>query len=80
MAVICDDCGSKDDVKHLRISFEVDPLDPQEPDPRRLNDALWGLGETQVYERNLCNSCLNRKVRQFDDLVKGVEQSSGSRT
>jgi hypothetical protein len=77
MAVIvkypCDECGSEDDVKHLRISFEVDPL--EEPDPRRLGDALCGLGETRVYERNLCNSCLDRKVRQFDDLVKVVEQS-----
>lgn len=72
MAVICDECGSEDDVKHLRISFEVDPLEPQEPDPRRLGDAL---GETRVYERDLCNSCLDRKVRQFDDLIKVVEQS-----
>ena len=71
MAVICDECGSEDDVKHLRISFEVDPLE-QEPDPRRLGDVL---GETRVYERDLCNSCLDRKVRQFDDLVKVVEQS-----
>ena len=72
---LCDECGSRDDVKHLRISFEVDPL---EPDPRRL--GLYGLGETRVYEHDLCNSCLDRKIRQFDDLVKVAEQSSGSRS
>jgi hypothetical protein len=36
---LCDECGSRDDVKHLRISFELDPL---EPDPRRLGDACLG--------------------------------------
>jgi hypothetical protein len=74
---LCDECGSRDDVKHLRISFELDPL---EPDPRRLGDALLGLGETRMYEHDLCNSCLDRKIRQFDDLVKVDEQSSGSRS
>jgi hypothetical protein len=74
---LCDECGSGDDVKHLRISFEVDP---PEPPPRRLGDALYGLGETRVYEHDLCNSCLDRKIRQFDDLVKVAEQSSGSRS
>ena len=73
----CDDCGSLDDVAHLKIYAEVSSsyvnaererdlvsLPPEDDDPRLLPE----------YEGDLCHSCLSRRIVDLSNLLGGFKK------
>jgi len=73
----CDDCGSMDDVAHLKIYAEVSSsyfnaqgerhlvsLPEDEDDPPLLPE----------YEGDLCHSCLSRRIVDLSNLLRGFRK------
>ena len=73
----CDDCGSMDDVAHLKVYAEVSSsyfnaeerqlvsLPPEDADDPPL------LPE---YEGDLCHSCLNRRIVDLSNFLGGFKK------
>jgi hypothetical protein len=74
----CDDCGSMDDIAHLKIYAEVSSSYVNAERERHLvslpPEDEDDPGLLPEYEGDLCHSCLSRRIVDLSNLLAGFKK------
>ena len=73
----CDDCGSMDDVAHLKIYAEVSSSYFNAQGERRLVSLPEDEDDPPLlpeYEGDLCHSCLSRRIVDLSNFLGGFKK------
>jgi hypothetical protein len=65
----CEECGSTADVTKFVIRADLlNPGEDQAEIPHVIGEDLPG------YERDLCGSCLSRRIEEFSEFIDGLNK------